>query len=34
MELYEFTAHELMDKLASGEVTSEEVTKRIGRAHV
>ena len=27
MELYEFTAHELMDKLASGEVTSEEVTK-------
>ena len=27
MELYELTAHELMDKLASGEVTSEEVTK-------
>jgi aspartyl-tRNA(Asn)/glutamyl-tRNA(Gln) amidotransferase subunit A len=27
MELYELTAHELMEKLASGEVTSEEITK-------
>jgi len=27
MKLYELTAHELMDKLASGEVTSEEITK-------
>ncbi len=27
MELYELTAHELMDKLAKAEVTSEEITK-------
>ena len=27
MKLYELTAHELMDKLASREVTSEEITK-------
>ena len=27
MELYELTAHELMDKLEAGEVTSEEITK-------
>ena len=27
MKLYELTVHELMDKLASGEVTSEEITK-------
>ena len=27
MELYELTAHELMDKLESGEITSEEITK-------
>lgn len=27
MELYELTAHELMDKLANSEVTSEEITK-------
>lgn len=27
MELYELTAHELMDKLNSGEITSEEITK-------
>ena len=27
MELYELTAHELMDKLETGEITSEEITK-------
>ena len=27
MELYEYTAHELMDKLEAGEITSEEITK-------
>ena len=27
MELYELTAHELMDKLEAGEITSEEITK-------
>ena len=28
MELYELTAHELMEKLEAGEITSEEITKR------
>ena len=30
MELYELTAHELMDKLETGEITSEEITKTFG----
>ena len=27
MELYEYTVHELIEKLEKGEVTSEEITK-------
>ena len=27
MELYEYTVHELVEKLENGEVTSEEITK-------
>lgn len=27
MELYEYTVHELVEKLEKGEVTSEEITK-------
>ena len=28
MELYEFTVHELAEKLEKKEITSEEITKR------
>lgn len=27
MELYEYTVHELVEKLEKGEVTSEEITR-------